>query len=193
VANQLNSTVRDKLNDVTYMFLTDQLSVVPFWESDLLPMLEQSRLYATEDSKIQAEVYTFKINMAMQPFATLPPSAAFDNQLKLFPIEYIGEKDGQVTTEPLDTMAPDFLDPYTITFEKFGGDYEGVKKFVETIQRTSDKAFYTVHCIKNDDSKNFGVFRTQTEWTIVMTVYFINPEASASGDQPPAPPGASKC
>jgi hypothetical protein len=80
-----------------------------------------------------------------------------------------------------------------MTFEEFQGTYEDVLKFVERIQTTTQDQLITVHCLKNDDGANAGLYRTTTEWTIAITVYFMNPEKSASGENPPAPPGSKTC
>lgn len=192
IARKLNTTVREKLQTVTYMFLTDQTSMVPFWEDQFLPILDRSPI-SQFGGKITVDEYTYKINMAMQPFNTLPPGSFFENAQEFFPIAYEGEKDGVPEDTPLDTRPDAFLTPYTITMEEFRGTYEQVEKFVKELQTKTDKYLYTVHCFANDDSSNEPLYRTTTKWTIVITVYFINPEASASGDDPPVPPGAESC
>ncbi len=192
IARKLNTTVREKLQTVTYMFMTDQSSMVPFWEDQFLPILLRSPL-SQSIGKIEVEDYTYHINMAMQPFNTLPPGAFFDAAVENFPIVYEGEQNGVPEDTPLDTRPPDFLTPYTITLSEWRGTYEDVQKFVKELQTKTNKYLYTVHCFANDDSTNAAFFRTTTEWTIVITVYFINPEASASGDDPPSPPGSESC
>ena len=192
IARKLNTTVREKLQTVTYMFMTDQSSMLPFWEDQFLPILLRSPL-SQSGGKFEVEEYTFHINMAMQPFNTLPPSSFFEDAKKFFPIEYHGEQNGVPEDTPLDTRPSDFLTPYTITLSEFRGTYENVQDFVEDLQTKTNKYVYTVHCFANDDSTNQALFRTTSEWTIVITVYFINPEASASGDDPPTPPGAESC
>jgi hypothetical protein len=193
VAQELNKTVRDKLNQVQYMFLTDQLSVIPFWQEDFFPLLDESALGTDDDTEVKPEDYTFHMNMAMLPFDTLPPSILFESATDLFPIEYHGEQDGKPTDVPFDTRPNQFLTPYSIELKSFIGSYKQVRSFIDKLQKKSNRAFYTVHCIANDKEKNDYSYRTFTAWDIKITVYFINPEASASGDQPPALPGSSKC
>jgi hypothetical protein len=193
IADKLNVTVKEKLKDTAYMFLTDQNSVIPFWQETFVPVLDSSQLSVGEDSKIKVDKYTFQINMAMSPFSTLPSSRLFDDIANLFPIHYEPEQGGVPVEEPLATMKPDFLTPYNITLEGFIGTYEDVQRFVRTLQVRQDKTLFTVHCFKNKEDKNAYGFRTSSEWTIKLTVYFINPEAGASGDTPPGLPGANSC
>jgi hypothetical protein len=193
IARKLNTTVREKLQTVTYMFLTDQDSMIPFWEDDFFPVLSSSQLFGSGEAQFKVKEYAFNINMAMKPFNTLPPNRFFEDAANVFPIQYHGEQNGVPEDTPLDTRPKDFLTPYTIKMEKFRGTYKDVRDFVETLQRKTNKVFYTVHCFANDESKNVPLYRTSTEWTITITVHFINPEASASGDEPPTPPGAESC
>jgi hypothetical protein len=193
IARKLNTAVRDKLKTVAYMFMTDQNSVIPFWEDEFFPILDSSNLTPSGDSKIWVEEYTFQINMAMTPFETLPPSTLFENAEDTFPIQYHGEKGGVPETEPIDTRPGTFLTPYQIKLEKFVGTYEDVKDFIEDLQVKQNKSLYTVHCFKNDEAENFGLIRTFSAWDIALTVYFINLDSGASGDQPPAPPGSESC
>lgn len=193
VAQELNKTVRTKLEDVQYMFLSDQTSMIPFWEDDFFPLLERSGLGIGEDTKIMVEDYTFHLNMAMKPFDTLPPSTLFESSTDVFPIQYHGEENGKPTDVPIDTRPPAFLLQYNISLEGFIGTYKQVKDFVEDLQLNKERTFYTVHCMANSKDKNVYTFRTSSEWVIDITVYFCNPEAGASGDQPPALPGASSC
>jgi hypothetical protein len=193
IARKLNTTVREKLQTVTYMFMTDQDSMIPFWEDDFYPILAATPLAGSAEATFKVDKYIFNINMAMKPFNTLPPSRFFEDANSVFPIQYHGEQNGVPEDTPLDTRPKDFLTPYTVKMEKFRGTYKDVRDFVETLQRKTNKVFYTVHCFANDEGKNIATFRTSTEWTIVFTVYFINPEASASGDDPPSPPGAESC
>jgi hypothetical protein len=193
IAEKLNVTVKEKLKDTAYMFLTDQSSVVPFWQETFLPVLDGSQLSYGEDTKFKVDKYTFQINMAMSPFNTLPSSRLFDNIANVFPIHYEPEQGGVAVEEPLATMKPDFLTPYNIKLEGMVGTYEDVQRFVRTLQVRQDKTLFTVHCFKNKEDKNAYGFRTSSEWDIELTVYFINPEANASGDTPPGLPGASSC
>jgi len=193
IAKQVNTTVATKLKNTSYMFLTDQTSVLPFWEDVFFPLLRASNLTWSDQTKIKVDPYTFKLNMAMSPFNTLPHSGLFDDAVKIFPIHYDPEQGGVPIEEPIDTMEPAFLTPYTITLEKFNGTYEQVKRFVKELQVKQNKTLFTVHCFKNDEQSDFFGYRTTSDWTIVLTVYFINPEATASGDSPPGLPGASSC
>jgi len=190
-ARDVNLALREKLNTLDYLFLQDQSSVIPFFENTLFPMLDSSRLrpgtIELEDS------YTFYINTAMSPMQTLPSSVFFENAGETFKVHYEGEKSGVPVESPLDTRPSTFIEPFTMTFKDFRGTYEDARKFVERIQKARQETLMTVLCLKNDDSKNAGVFRTATDWTISVTVYFMNPEKSASGDTPPAPPGSKTC
>lgn len=193
VAQELNKTVRQKLEEVQYMFLSDQTSMVPFWLDDFYPLLEKSGLGSGENTKFKVDKYTFHMNMAMAPFETLPASNFFEDPVAAFPVEYHGEKDGKPTDVPMDTRPGSFLFAYNIEMQNFVGTYKQVHDFIEDLQKNKDRKFYTVHCMANKKDKNVYSYRTITEWTISFTVYFCNPEASASGDAPPALPGASKC
>ena len=95
--------------------------------------------------------------------------------------------------EPLDTRPTAFLEPYPITLKDFRGTYEDCKKFVEDLQTAKDDVLITVHCLKNEDGDNEYGYRTVAYWTMRLTVYFMNPEAPASGDRPPEPPGSQSC
>jgi hypothetical protein len=190
-AREVSLALREKLNTLDYLFLQDQSSVIPLFENTLFPLIESSRM---RPGKVVLEgPYTFYINTAMSPFQTLPASAFFEDAEKTFPVIYRGEKNGVPVEAPLDTRPDSFLEPFTMTFEEFQGTFEDVQRFVERIQTTTQDQLITVHCLKNDDSKNAGLYRTSTEWTIAITVYFMNPEKSASGETPPAPPGSKTC
>jgi len=193
-SKQVNTALREKLRTLDYLFLFNQDSIVPFFEDTLMPIIDSSRMQITADSAIKAEKYTFQINDFMKPFNTLPSSRVFEeNATELFAIHYEGEKSGVPSSGPLDTKPPEFLHAYPITLEKFGGTYEDVKKFIEKLQTPKKDILMTVHCVKNESGKNIRYFRTFTEWTISLTVYFMNTEAQASGDNPPDPPGSRTC
>jgi len=192
-ATSVNAALREKLNMIDYLFLYNQDSVLPFFEDTLFPIIESSRLSRTDSTVIEVDEYRFQINMAMEPFNTLPSSMWFDDAADLFPIEYSGEKNGVPVTTPLDTRPGAFLEPYNITMVDFRGTYEDVKGFIEDLQQAKDDILITVHCLRNDEGSNAGLFRTSTNWTMALTVYFMNPEASAQGDTPPDPPGSHSC
>jgi hypothetical protein len=192
-ATSVNHALREKLNLIDYLFLYNQDSVLPFFEDTLFKHIQASRLIATADSVIEVDTYRFKINMAMNPFNTLPRSAWFEDAPGIFPLDYEGERNGVIVDTPLNTQPTSFLAEYNIKMIDFLGTYEDVQDFIETLQTAKDDILITVHCFKNNESDNFGIFRTQTTWTIAMTVYFMNPEESAQGDNPPAPPGATSC
>lgn len=192
-ARSVNVALREKLNLIDYLFLYNQDSVLPFFETTLFPIILGSRLTPIDSTLIDSKPYTFQINMAMAPFNTLPRSLWFEDAPGKFPIEYHGEKGGVPTDAPLNTQPTTFLVPYDITMIDWVGTYEDVKDFIEDVQTAKDDILITVHCLKNDGGENFGVFRTYTPWTIAMTVYFMNPEESAQGDNPPALPGATSC
>jgi len=192
-AKEVNTAIREKLRTLDYLFLQDQDSVVPFFEDILIPIIATSKLRATADTKLEVDKYTFKINMAMDPFNTLPASRLFENAQDIFGIDYLGEKEGVPVDKVLDTRPPNFLFPYTIKMTKFAGTYENVKDFIDDVQTRRNAVLITVHCFKNNKSDNYGLYRTVTTWDLSMTVYFMNPEAQASGDNPPDPPGAKTC
>jgi hypothetical protein len=193
IAEKLNVTVKDKLRDTAYMFMTDQSSVIPFWEETFFPIFTSANLTPGESAEIKSNVYTFKINMAMNPMSTLPASSFFKDVQSVFKIEYVPEQNGQPIEEPLATMQPAFLTPYDIELRGWRGTYEDVQRFIRHLQVRQNKTLFTVHCFKNKEDKNAYGYRTVGEWDILLTVYFINPEASASGDTPPGLPGANSC
>lgn len=192
-ADEVNKTLKAKLGSLGYLFLEDQNSIIPFWESTFLPMLETSTLSIGPNTVIEVEEYRFFINMAMNPFQSLPQTPLIENLAKSFPIEYQGERDGQPADGPLDTTPNRFLMPYTIKVEGLVGTYENAMTFVAKVQRTRTREFITVHCIKNDEKESVGLFRTTTEWALVFTVYFMNPEAQANSPDPPGLPKSEKC
>lgn len=192
-ADKLNKALKAKLSSLDYLFLEDQTSLMPFYQQTFFPILDGSNLRPTDDTKILVTPYTFRLNMAMRPFETLPGSAFFDDSAKAFKIEYVPEANGIPNEEPLDTRPTHFLEPYDIRIEGFRGTYADVKRYVKALQEQSPDTLFTVHCIKNDDGKVYGGIRTTTLWTVSMTIYFINPEQAASGDAPPSPPGAKTC
>lgn len=193
-ATEVNRSLREKLNLIDYLFLYNQDSVLPFYEDTLIPILDKSRLIPVPGTSVlEVETYTFEINMAMQPFETLPRTRMFEDAANVFPIEYRGEINGQPVDTPLNTQPSTFLHPYNIELINFYGTYEDVQQFIEELQTAKDDILITVHCLKNDAGENAGLYRTQTAWTIALTVYFMNPEASASGDNPPDPPGSHTC
>jgi len=194
-ARDLNVALREKLSLIDYLFLYNQDSVLPFFEETLLPIIEGGELQVlTGESLIEIEKpYTFMINMAMSPFATIPRSVLFgDDPEGVFPIEYVGEKNGQPIDTVLDTQPSAFLHPYHISLVDFAGTYEDVEKFISRIQTAEDDVLMTVHCVKSDGDP-WGLYRSYSKWTIRLTVYFMNPEASANGDNPPDPPGSKTC
>ena len=192
-ARELDTTIRTKLRTLDYLFLQNQDSVVPFFEDILLPLINTSKLRVGSDTKLEVDKYTFKINMAMDPFNTLPASRLFENAPDLFGIEYQPERDGVPEDKIINTDPPTFLFPYTIKMIKFVGTYEDVKKFIDDVQTRRNAVLITVHCFKNNKSDNYGLYRTMTTWDLTMTVYFMNPDAAATGDSPPDPPGAKTC
>jgi type II secretory pathway pseudopilin PulG len=193
IAETLNVTVKEKLKDTAYMFMTDQSTVIPFWQETFLPILSSSNLYPGEDAKIDADDYVFQLNMAMNPFGTLPSSQFFENAEQDFGIAYLPEQGGVPIEEPVATMQSDFLTPYNIELTGWRGSYQDVQRFVRHLQLRQNKTLFTVHCFKNKEDKNVYGYRTDAEWDIQLTVYFINPEAQASGDAPPGLPGESSC
>jgi hypothetical protein len=193
-ANSLNNALKQKLSTLDYLFLDNQDSLVPFFETTFFPLLDGSALRPTQDSKITVTAYTFQINMAMRPFDTLPNSTFFDDAADSFKIQYVPEQNGQPIEAPIDSRPSAFLEPYDITIEGFQGTYNDVKRFIKSAQQARTKdTLITVHCVKNDEGKNGGVFRTTSQWKIAMTVYFMNSEQPATGDAPPAPPGSRSC
>lgn len=191
-ARNLNLALREKLSLIDYLFLYNQDSILPFFEDTMFPIIEGGTLMIGSDSVIEMEPFVFQINMAMQPFATLPRSRLFEDAVSLFPVEYHGEKNGVPTDTVLNTQPPTFLEPYHIDLVDFEGTYEDVKRFIEDVQTAEDDILITVHCLKSDGDP-WGLFRSYSKWTIKMTVYFMNPEESANGDNPPAPPGSQTC
>jgi hypothetical protein len=188
----LNAALKDKLSSLDYLFLADQSSVIPYYEDVLLRLLDASDLTINSDSKLVTDPYTFQINMLSTPFNTLPNTSLFSSIYNLFKIDYLSEVNG--TPPPvLDTRPSEFLTPYTVTIENVGGTYNDMKRFIASLQSKTNDTLITVHCFKNDDSKNAGVFRTSTQWKITTTVYFMNPEKPANGDEPPMKPGEKSC
>jgi hypothetical protein len=190
-AIDLNTALREKLNMLDYLFLQDQGSIIPFYENTLLPLIESSTLRMGIIEPL--DTYEFKINMAMSPFNTIPAVGGIEDPEGLFTITYEPEQNGTPTEEPVRTAPRSFLTPYSLKLTEFSGTYEDAMKFVRKLQTDRNARLITVHCIKNDEGNNVGIYRTNTTWDMVITVYFMNAEESASGDNPPAPPGAHSC
>ena len=198
-AKRVNTALREKLGKLDYLFLSTQDDIIPFWEDTFSPLvLESGYLNFTADSKIIAEPYGFNLNMAMSPFKSIPRSVIFEDAPDVFPIIYIPESNGNPWSEPIDSRVETFLQPYNITVEKMSGTYEDVQRLVRSIQqgtsrKMTDKLF-TIHCIMTDgDPNNSLIIRRTQEWTMRMTVYFINPEKAATGDTATDGPGAYSC
>lgn len=197
-AKRVNQALREKLGTLDYLFLSTQDDIIPFWEDTFAPMiLESGYLNWTGESKVIADEYRFNINMAMSPFKSIPKSVLFEDAPDVFPIVYLPESNGNPVSEPVDSRVGSFLMPYNITVEKLSGTYEDVQRLVRSIQqgtsrKMTDKLF-TVHCIMTDGDPSNSLIRRTQQWTMRLTVYFINPEKAASGDSPPDPPGAYSC
>jgi hypothetical protein len=190
-ATDLNLALRDKLSQLGYLFLLDQESLIPFLETRLFPLIDSSPL-GQGGGVIEADVYTFEINQLMNPFTTLP-THYFKDPSKVFPIKYFSEQNGKAPPGPRKTQPTTFLKSYMIKMSEFTGTYEEVKKFIKSVQQAKQGQLITIHCVMNDKGKNQRYYRTRSQWTIVMTVYFMNPEAAAVGDDPPDKPGSRTC
>src|SRR5688500_11458007 len=53
IAKRLNTTVKRKLKDTAYMFMTDQSSVLPFWEEVFFPVLEAANFTYSDDTELK--------------------------------------------------------------------------------------------------------------------------------------------
>jgi hypothetical protein len=190
-AINLNNALREKLDMLDYLFLQDQSSILPFYENTLLPLIDSGTLRMGKIEPL--EPYNFEINMAMEPFNTIPSIGGIEKPESQFTISYTPEQGGTPVEEPITTTPKDFLTPYSIKLKEFVGTYSDCKKFIEKLQTDRNAKMITVHCLKNDDSKSSGLYRITTSWDLVITVYFMNPEVNASGDQPPGLPGSQKC
>ena len=190
-AIDLNNALREKLAMLDYLFLQDQSSILPFYENTLLPLIDSGTLRMGTIEPLES--YNFKMNMAMEPFNTIPSIGGIEDPVEQFTISYEPERGGTPVEEPITTTPSAFLTPYSFKLTEFSGTYEDCMKFVKKLQTDRNSKLITVHCVKNDDSNNAGFFRTSTTWDLVLTVYFMNPEVNASGDQPPGLPGSQKC
>jgi hypothetical protein len=190
-AIDLNEALREKLSMLDYLFLQDQTSILPFYENTLLPLFESSTLRIGKIEPL--EPYNFKINMAMEPFNTIPSVGGMENPEKQFTISYTPEQGGNPVEEPITTKPTAFITPYSLKLKEFYGTYEDCMKFVKKLQTDRNAKMITIHCIKNDESKSAGLYRISTTWDFIVTVYFMNPEVNASGDEPPGLPGSQKC
>lgn len=191
-AKSLNIALRKKLSNLDYMFLVDQDSVLDFFDTVFFPIIEASPLGRRGGGKIECDPFIYQINMAMNPFDTIP-SGYFEKPENTFKMKYIGEQGGAPTEQPLNTQPTEFLKPFKITMKEFSGTYQELEKFIRDLQTKKDNKVMTVHCFKNDKGKNAGVFRTVTQWTLVISVYFMNPDSAATGDDPPGLPGTATC
>lgn len=199
-AKRVKLALNEKLGTLDYLFLQTQDDIIPFWEDTFAPLVLQSGyLQRTGESAIEVDDFVFNINMAMTPFETIPAGGIpIEDKPSRFPLVYIPESNGNPNTDPLRTEQSAFLTPYNITLSGWSATYEDMMRFVRSIQqgtsrKMTDKLF-TIHCIMTDgDPNNSSIIRRSQTWTIRMTVYFINNEKAASGDTPPAPPGAFSC
>lgn len=188
-ATEVNLALREKLGTLDHLFLQDQSSIIPFFETELLPILDSSRLNGWV---VKVQEYTFEINMAMSPFTTLPSHYVEEPQ-DIFKMKYFGEQNGKAPEGPRDTRPTSFLKGYSVSFEECIGTYEDVQEFIKDIQQNNKIKLITIHCIKNDEGENVRFFRTSSKWNIQATIYFMNPEAAATGNDPPDPPGSKTC
>lgn len=188
-AREVNIALRKKLGTLDYLFLSDQGSLLPFFETELFPIVDASRL---QGLIIEVEPYTFEINMAMNPFTTLP-SHLIEDANKAFKMKYFGEQNGAAPKGPRDTVPGAFIKPYSIKFKDCVGTYEDIQKFIEDLQQNQHIKLMTIHCVKNSKGDNVRFYRTQSLWNIEATVYFMNPEQAAVGNDPPGLPGSKTC
>ena len=182
-AVKVNEVMDEKLESEKHYFLGGQQDIVDFFNTWFMDLLYQHFLIP-EEIEIEPEV-VFKISWKMMPFETLPNLSA-DVLTKYFNWEYIGEGKG---TGEVETALPNFLEPMTIKLDGFMMDYERMKKLIEALQR--DKTYMvTVHGFENSgEGDNIYSYRTLSKYTIVFTVYFMNPEGLVSGDVPAGMPG----
>jgi hypothetical protein len=188
-AKEVDVALRAKLGKLDHLFLSDQTSLMPFFEHDLLPILDSSRL---QGWVVKVQEFTYEINMAMSPFDTLPTHFIKDPR-SVFKMKYIGEANGKAPDGPRDTRPTTFLKPYTITVEECTGTYEEMQDFIKHLQQNNKIKLVTIHCVKNDEGKNVRYFRTSSTWKMMATIYFMNPDAAAVGNDPPEAPGSKTC
>ncbi len=179
-AEQIKSIMTKKLQQEQKYFLKGQEDLMNFFEQWFLDVLMGHGIY-TAKVEIAPEI-VFKISYAASPIETLPP---LTDAIDLFAWEYIGEGTGDGTVS---TKMPEFLSPLTITLTEFTMTYEELKRFVKDLQ-TDSTYFVTVHAFRNTggDDNQYG-FRTVSQYEMIFTVYFINPEGTTAGEAPPGMP-----
>jgi len=185
-ANQINKVMDAKLKQEKKYFLVGQDEVVNFfnvWFWDII--LSQNLDFSTLKVEIEPKL-TFKISWKAKPQDTLP---RLQNAIDLFGWEYIGEGSG---TGEVSSNFPDFITPMTLKLTEFTLTYEQMRDFVKRLQEDGTY-FVTVHGFKNSggDDNIYG-FRTRSKYELLFTVYFMNPEGTASGDVPKGMPADKK-
>jgi hypothetical protein len=85
-----------------------------------------------------------------------------------------------------------FIQPLNIHLEEVPLTYEELRRFIRNLQQHAGILF-TVHCFKNDSGKNAGFLRVTSEYEMDFTIYFMDPNKSATSDSPEGMPGTETC
>lgn len=192
-AQEIKAIMDQKIEEVRPKFLYDDDSMRVFFFETFPDILTRSNINPAA-IKVETEwVYTLPWWFD-SPFWTFPdwsiPSEGWD----MFRWDYKSRSEGETAPETKGTFgAPEvFIKPVKIHLEEVRLTYEGVQRFVESLQRRS-KVLITVHCFKNDAGENQGFLRVSSLYEIVLTIYQMNPEKPASGDNPEGMPGSETC
>lgn len=186
-ATQIHKLMEDKLKDFRRYFLVNQFDVVPFFETYLPDALDVAGINQPYKVKVS---YTFKMSSAGTPFETMPSDIEDPN--KSFTWQYTGKADKDKPPDEQYGQPSTFLQGLTFTISDMFCTYEELRKAIEYLQ-TKSTYIMTVHCFKNDEQKNVYLYRTWSNFTMIITVYFMNPDAPATGDDPPALPESQSC
>lgn len=159
----------------------------PYADFDSLSLLDGTR---------NPEIFRKNAGKYNVPFE-ITPKLAGTEAAKNFTIKYNQQPEGDVVDpEKAKSDAPDpsygipgeFLKPQTISFE-FTGSYEDVMRFIVELQQKG-QTFANIHNFENKDSEYaFSPIRSSGPWTMRFTIYYGNPNGTASGDVAPELPG----
>ncbi len=187
-AKRLRGVMAEKLEDEKKYFLKGQEDIIYFFNNWLLNLLNNYNLWSSDlELEVEPKI-VFKISWQMMPYETLADPRVQD-LMDFFEWEYIGEGTG---SGEVSMAMPNFLDPLTIKLTGIPMRYEKLRDMIEDMQ-TNKTYRVTVHAFKNsEDDNRYYLVRTVSNYELLFSVYFMNPEGMISGDKPPGMPDDKK-
>ena len=183
-ANMLSLIMEEKLKDEQKYFMTDLRELIdPFINQWLFDLLSKYNVWP-EKVVFKGDI-EFPLTHEMDPYDVVV-RGEIQRLMEVFKWKYIGEGTG---SGEVSFKKTNFLEPVTIKLEGFTTDYETLRKMVQDMQERSSYLI-TVHGFKNRSGEDTQYFITRTisKFDLLFTVYFMNPEGTASGDRPSGMP-----